>query len=354
MGVGMSGRGGGGGKFGFREGGSDKNRKIRDGGGNPKTESAVDWALKWLAAHQEYDGRWDCKKYGGGNNDVAVTSLALLAFLGAGQTERNGKFKENVARGSAWLAKQVDEKGNVGPYRYETPIGVMALSEIYGMGENKYKAVAQKAVTNLLNSQCDTGAWDYSPNSKRSDTSVTGWAVMAIKSAKIAYLEVSEDKILKAKTYLQKATIAEGGNTSYSSEGGDIKCGGGSKKMNAVALTGLQFLGVPRNDMQVQGAAIETVKTLPTTDLDFYLTYYQALGLFQTGVRGEYWKKFNEPMKNSLLTTQIKIGTFEENKGSWNPEGDPHGKSWGRVGETALGALILEVYYRFAEVKQQK
>ena len=33
-------------------------------------------------------------------------------------------------------------------------------------------------------------------------------------------------------------------------------------------------------------------------------------------------------------------------KGSWNPANDPHGGAWGRVGQTALSVLTLEVYYR--------
>jgi hypothetical protein len=33
-------------------------------------------------------------------------------------------------------------------------------------------------------------------------------------------------------------------------------------------------------------------------------------------------------------------------KGSWDPQGDFYGDSWGRVGQTALSVLTLEVYYR--------
>jgi len=64
-------------------------------------------------------------------------------------------------------------------------------------------------------------------------------------------------------------------------------------------------------------------------------------------VRSDYWEKWNGSMKTSLLSMQVKEGTFAENKGSWNFEADKYGAAWGRVGETALGCLMLEVYYRY-------
>lgn len=352
MGVGNSGGDGGGGIMGNRFSGGNKSRKIITNGGNRRTESSVDAALKWLALHQEKNGNWDCKKYGGDSFDVAATSLSLLAFLGAGNSESKGTYKDNVLRATKWLIGKIDREGNVGPYRYETPIAVMALSEAYGMSNKEYlKPIVQKIVNNLIAGQCMTGAWDYLPHSDRSDTSVSGWAIMGLKSAKVSYLEVPDKVYADAISYLTKATTETGFSTSYSSKGVNITRGGGSARMTAVALTCLQFMGVPRDNEVIKGAAKQTIRVLPNKNQDFYLTYYQSLGLFQMGVRSEYWKTFNDPMKTSLLSTQVRTGTFEDKKGSWNPEIDPHGKHWGRVGETALGCLILEVYYRFKEIE---
>ena len=70
------------------------------------TEIAVDLGLKWLADHQDVDGHgmWDCDGYmkhdpaddqcdgpGKALYDPGVTGLALLAFLGAGHTDRGTK-----------------------------------------------------------------------------------------------------------------------------------------------------------------------------------------------------------------------------------------------------------------------
>ncbi|MCX7935283.1 MAG: hypothetical protein N3A66_08505 [Planctomycetota bacterium] len=212
-----------------------------------------------------------------------------------------------------------------------------------------------------MKSQCPTGGWDYGPNSPRVDTSVTGWWVMGLKSAKMAGLNVPYEVFEKALKYIQKATGAKGdgpyggATVSYATNNAptveQVQTGGGSTRMTAVALTCLQFLGRPRDDPQVVACANQVIQDgVPHTgSYDFYRWYYAALGLFQMGVKSEYWKKWNEPMKNALLELQVKEGTFKENKGSWNfeKEESPGVTAWGRVGQTALGALMLEVYYRY-------
>ena len=77
---------------------------------------------------------------------------------------------------------------------------------------------------------------------------------------------------------------------------------------------------------------------------DMYYWYYGSLITFQTG--GETWKKWNEDMKDALIPTQCKNG---DDTGSWDPTG-PYSEAWGRVGQTALSALCLEVYYRYAKL----
>src|SRR5262245_61044119 len=51
-----------------------------------RTESAVLTGLRWLESRQSADGSWD--------GDVSTTALALLAFLGAGETHQSASCKE--------------------------------------------------------------------------------------------------------------------------------------------------------------------------------------------------------------------------------------------------------------------
>ncbi|MCC6475308.1 MAG: hypothetical protein IT514_16360 [Burkholderiales bacterium] len=81
---------------------------------------------------------------------------------------------------------------------------------------------------------------------------------------------------------------------------------------------------------------------------DFYHWYYGTLGLFQTG--GGNWKDWNEALKTALIPNQHKGGALDGSvtdlDGSWDYSAG-WGPTAGRVYSTAMGALCLEVYYRY-------
>jgi len=79
-----------------------------------------------------------------------------------------------------------------------------------------------------------------------------------------------------------------------------------------------------------------------------YYTYYGTLAMFQLG--GDYWRKWNAAMKDMLLPHQCKDG---DEAGSWSPIGGLDDGIAGRVYMTAMGALSLEVYYRYMRVAHE-
>src|SRR5215831_3721976 len=107
MGVGVG--GGGGGRYGGRFGGREN--LVARGGGTRATESAVIAALKWLARHQGPDGGWSaegfqgqciggkCGGIGEKDYDTGITSLSLLAFLGAGFSQLSKDEFDDPASG---------------------------------------------------------------------------------------------------------------------------------------------------------------------------------------------------------------------------------------------------------------
>ncbi|MCX7934295.1 MAG: terpene cyclase/mutase family protein [Planctomycetota bacterium] len=372
MGVdGNSGRAPGAGPYGKRLGdGGDKIRRGQQVGVPASAIQRLDSALRWLAEHQEANGQWLNQKYGGGGHaaqDVAVTSLALLAFLGAGNTMNFGRYKKNVAAAVSWLKQQENPPGSgcIGPHRYEAGIALMALAEAYGMStatgksDQELRGLLQRMVKWGAAAQCPAGGWNYTPHAPRVDTSVSGWWVMGMKAAKFAGLEVSYEVFEKALKYFQKATALQadgeyaGASVSYATDNAatveQVQAGGGSSRLTAVALTCLQFLGRPRDDQQVMACARQILRDgVPAmANYDFYRWYYAALGLFQLGSRSEPWRAWCKPLISVLLDTQVKEGTYKENRGSWNYERDPWGSAWGRVGQTALGALMLETAWRY-------
>ena len=98
---------------------SSRRRSASPTGIAPPDGAAVDRGLAWLAKHQDADGRWDCDgfmKHDGASDrcdgagrpayDVGATALALLAFLGDGNSVRSGEHRDVVKRAVVWLRKQ--------------------------------------------------------------------------------------------------------------------------------------------------------------------------------------------------------------------------------------------------------
>jgi len=358
--VGNIGVGGGGaGCFGYRSGGGRK-RAVARFGGSRASESAVDAALRWLARHQEADGHWDTKKYGpnkDGTPDAGLTGMAVLAFLGGGHTEKAGKFKQNVRMGTKWIISQqqgngaIHIKGKPWYWAYGHALCGLALAEAYGMARNPLVgSAAQKAVDYSINEhQNEYGGWRYSPKADPCDTSVTGWYIMQMKSARVAGLKVDGKTFSGAQAWLDKVEDKaeykgySGGRFSYQ-PGRDV-----GQVMVAAGMLGKLFMGAKPDVLRAGGETLlERLPEWGQWKVNFYYWYYGTLVMFQMG--GDYWKAWNPAMRNTLVKNQRRGG---DEDGSWDPEGGERSAYENRVMSTALGALCLEVYYRYLPMNRK-
>ncbi|NRA96175.1 MAG: terpene cyclase/mutase family protein, partial [Planctomycetes bacterium] len=219
--------GGAGGRFGRNRGGK---RNLRAMGGGGKTQRAVERGLEWLANHQSKDGRWDCDAFmqngdpkkgelcdGKGNAmyDVGVSGLALLAFLGAGNTHKEGTYRTTVRKALKWLKNQQDAEGCFGSrgdphFTYNHAIGALAMTEAYAMTRSGiWKATAQNGLNFVMKCQNPYKAWRYGECPGDNDSSVTGWMVMALKSAKVSGLDVNETALTWARDWIVEMTDEE-------------------------------------------------------------------------------------------------------------------------------------------------
>ena len=355
------------GSFGNRGGGGRK-LMVKRHGGSKATENGVDSALRWLAYHQEADGHWDAKKYASvEKTDTAVTGLALLAFLGAGHSEKVGEYKDNVKRAVAWLKSKQAANGliwdttDAGGHRgegYPGAIASLSMAEAAAMANiPETRDAAQRAInycteTHQAGEGSDKLAWRYHPKME-GDTSVTGWFVMALKSAKVAGLHVNHASFDGAIKYLDSVEHkGAGGDPGYapaSTYWYTVKDAHEPHRLTAIGCLCRQFLGWKKEDLQASVEGFVAKGGVPTWGgngggVDLYYWYYGTLCVFQQG--GDLWKKWNESLKTALLTNQRKDG---DDSGSWDPVG-AYAPEWGRVGETALGCLCLEVYYRYAQL----
>jgi len=369
FGSGMSGK-----PFGFSQRAGRHNLVRRFGGQG--TQGAVDRAIRWLARHQEPDGHWDPSKWDNGKGAVGMTGMALLTFLGAGHTEKAGKYKDNVRRAQNWLIARLKEvssrKGTRCKYGffytnlYEQGMATLALAEAYAMTEDRrLKKAAQAAVDYVVSAQGPYEAWNYSSKrgkAGRNDTSVSGWNLMALKSAKLAQLTVDGNAFQGCMRWVNGATDPGNGRCAYAGTLDSVRRGRGSLAMCAAGMLMRQFMGVgPGNPLLIKSA--ETLRRYQPKSpeaggaggrdrINYYHVYYASLCMFQMG--GKYWREWNKSMKPALVERQRTggplDGTAADVDGSWDPTRGGKVDVGGRVFSTTLAALTLEVYYRYLPV----
>lgn len=324
-------------------------------GGSERTERAVAMALAWLAAHQSGDGRWDSDGFDANcpdgdrcdghaienQSDSGLTGLALLAFLGAGHTHtKASEYQETVRRGLSWLLRIQRPDGDLqlGGRIYSHSMATLALTEALAMtGDDRLRGPAQRAVTWLAQAQhAESGGWRYGPN-QFGDTSVFGWAVLALRSARSAGLSVPAVTWTQAQRWIPTVSYGARGGLAAYRPGYAV-----SHAMTAEALFCRQVLGGRQDAALVDEAAEYVLGRLPSPDdYHLYYWYYGTLAMFQVG--GERWQRWNSQLTETLLATQRESGHA---RGSWDPQ-RPFGVDGGRVFATAASAMCLEVYYRY-------
>jgi hypothetical protein len=347
----------------------DRGDIVRRRGGSAEGESAVQAALHWLAANQSSDGRWNADKFGamqemavpgkerigaGGNGskaDTAVTGLALLAFLGAGNTHLHGDYAKNVQRGLEFLLASQAHDGNVAgdaetyAFMYSHGMATLAMSEAYAMtGDKRLQSAVQAAINYTLKAQIRaTGGWRYQAvllPGERGDTSLLGWQLMSLKSAELAGIDVPPSAGDGAIRFLKSVSIGQyGGKASYRPDERP------TTTMTAEALVCRQFLGMAKENPATDEAADYILSQLPSTQrINLYYWYYGTLGMYQ--LQDDRWQRWNTAMQTTLINRQH---TDDDLAGSWDPE-CIWGGYGGRVYSTALSALCLEVYYRYLPI----
>ena len=328
-------------------------------GGSQDTERAVQAALVWLAAAQSSEGRWDAARHGGGveravqghhrhgagaKSDHGVTGLALLAFLGAGNTHQDGGYSETVSRGLRFLVERQRADGSLAgdaeffAALYCHGMAAIAVAECCAMtGDASLRPPLEKAVRYTLSMQSPaTGGWRYAAGDK-GDTSQLGWQVMLLASARQAGVGGLEAAETRAAAFLQSVSSGRAGGLAAYRMGERP-----SVAMTAEALASRLFLGMPADHPCVAEAVDLLAKTPPhSSSPNAYAWYYATLASFHAG--GPQWEAWNRQLQAAILPLQRRESSGLD--GSWDP--DPvWGGHGGRVYSTAMAAMTLEVYYR--------
>jgi len=319
---------------------------VKRMGGSAETERAVGLALEWMQRHQAAAGYWSaehfddrCTQCSGAAEvkaDTAMTGLALLCYLGAGHThQQEGPYRDAVSRGIAWLVKRQASDGDLrrGETMYGQTVAAVALCEAYAMTRDAALAEpARRAVEFVLVRANKAGRGDDR------DTSVIGWLVFTVESARRAGFEVPTTTFDGARQWLAHVQDpAAPGRYAYT------KGGPASAAMTAEAMFVQQLLGHTREERMMEQSARFVLGSPPVwrEGASTYSWYYATLALFQH--QGEAWKQWNEQIVKELLANQRKEGA---SAGSWDTT-DEWSRLGGRVYQTAICTLSLEVYYRY-------
>jgi len=320
-------------------------------------DEAIDRALAYLAKEQNKDGSWP----GPMRRNTAIASLCVMAFLAKGHTPGTGPHGDVLNKGIDFVIDSAQHNGLlVGDTRshgpmYSHTIATLMLSEVTGMvtpeRQTKLDAALGNALRLILTAQDvrkatkHQGGWRYQHNSRDSDISCSGWALMSLRSARNNGAAVPKKAIEEAVRFVMHCRSRDGG---FGYQPGN----GPGLARTGTALLCLELCGQHRTDVTKQGGDW----VLKYIGLDgssrhrgrnehffYYGMYYCAQGMFQLGE--DHWEKFGAYMYDLLLKMQ-------ETDGSW-PETGGNERQAGRGYSTAMAILAMSVAYRQLPIYQR-
>ena len=299
--------------------------RVRENRDARATDAMVDRGLDFLRRAQRPDGRWSLGSYPGASDeaapkltsDTAATGLALLSFLGAGHDHFEGRHRDTVRRGLEFLLTVQKDDGdlylpadplsNSCAWLYSHGIATMALCEAVGMtGDPIIKPAAARACGFIASSQHPArGGWRYTPRSD-ADLSVSGWMLVALRSGRLAGIEVEPRTFDGVKTLLDASAITgDPAKYHYNPRNPQQR----PSQLSAGCMTAVGTLmrlhtGWAVSDPRVQRSAGALASMRPTYGSaatkarDCYLWYYASQVLVHTG--GSEWDAWYAALDETL------------------------------------------------------
>ncbi len=331
-------------------------RLASERGGTEASEQAVELGIQWIIEHQQSNGSWRffhhrgacdgrCANQGTKESSSAATGLALLSILGAGYSHHAGPYQTQVQKGLDFLRGRMRKTSFGGSFvedtMYDQGIVTLALSEAYIMTKDEtLREPVELAMKYIVAAQHSTGGWRYRAGEAPGDITVTGWQLMALKSCQRAGFHPPLRTISLAEAFVLNLTDDE-----YTF--GYMKRTDGTQATSAIGMLCRLYLGAQRNSGTFAMAAENLISQGPSRT-DIYYNYYATLDLHH--LNSQHWDLWNQQMREYLVKTQDRRG---HQLGSWYFP-DKHGKVGGRLYTTAMAIMILEVYYRYMPLYDEK
>jgi prenyltransferase beta subunit len=317
---------------------------------NARAQQSIKKALDYLASTQSEDGNWN-NSADGISYPTVMASLAAMAFLAHGDTPTRGPYAQNIARAEQFIIGNARPSGIItspaedgSRSMYGHGFSLLFLSEVYGMEtdprtHDTLKKVIQNAIKLTASGQSAAGGWTYIPGGG-DEGSVTVTQMQGLRAAKNAGFHVPEGTIDAAIHYLEKCKTPEGG-IRYSLASADTTC----PAISAAAIATLYNAG--QYDSKLADDCMSYVSKYfddhrgqfsKETGHEFYTHLYASQAFYQAG--DKYWDKYFPEARDQLIQMQ-------QSNGSW--DGDGVGPVYG----TAIGAIILQLPYKFLPIYQR-
>lgn len=306
---------------------------------------SVDRGLVFLAGQQDKDGSWQAASI----KHPAVTSLAVLAFLSAGHVPGEGPYQANIEKGVQWVLAQQQPTGLFHApgweEMYQHGICTMMLCEVAAMSDAKtaraIKPKLEKAVQLILQAQrtqksANLGGWRYRLDSTDADLSVSGWQILALRSARNLGCDVPAERIDLAMQFVQQCRDPRSGGFGY------VPGANPTSACTGTGILALELCGKERHHSRdaLQAGSYLIKNAIQPTEPHFnYTVYYASQAMFQLG--NNYWTVFRPHLHKLLLDSQQRNGAWLTNDGL--------GTSY----STSMSVLALTVEYRLLPIYQR-
>ncbi|MSR30490.1 MAG: prenyltransferase [Gemmataceae bacterium] len=319
-----------------------------------EADRAVEKGLEYLASRRRADGSFGTSGYSG---NVAITSLAALAFMAGGHQPQRGRFGKVVTGALKYILSQENREGNhpgflhnpqASPHgpMYGHGFATLFLGEVQGMVPDKDLRVRvndtlHRAVKLILDSQTQEGGWRYLPVPKDADISVTICQIMALRSARNAGIVVPKGRVDRCVEYVKRCQDKREGWFRYMAQGG-----GGSQMgfaRTAAGVVALYTSGLyegPEIEAGLRFLLQSKPSGIPFPRLDmhyFYGHYYAVQAMYTAGAA--YWTEWFPAIRDELITKQ-------RADGSWFDQVCAH---YG----TAMACIILQTPNNYLPIMQK-
>ena len=279
-----------------------------------EVEIAVEKGLNYLTAIQFKEGHFP-GHYG---KSTGIVSLVGMSFLSKGYTPTHGPHSNAIDKCINYLLNNQRLNGLIADpdsrneVMYSHNIATLFLSEVSGMvnlsTQVKIDHVLAKALRLIIAAQQikkpfkHQGGWRYHPDSTDSDVSCSGWALMALRSAKMNGAPVPDESIADAIKYILKNSNSETGTFGYM----DTRTH--SKTLTGAGILCLELSGFHGKQATIRaGDYIMSIFQIPM-NWQYYGNYYNSQAMFQLG--GKYWSTFAQWFYPTYLSKQRSNGSW--------------------------------------------